>query len=253
MELNKKLLEFEEAKQRVEKAIENFYLEYYYVQRKYLKFNFSYRIEQVSHNNEKYIRFCFSSGKDRICRYIGKLEPALRACIKLRPKLCDNALLDLVRIIEKNELPFWFYKLPLQQESRGDFSLDDYVNFEFIMNSITQKARAIKGESRAIPYDLDNFVGFFIDEYPATSIFCRPIMIEINLIDSQDFLHNLDEKIPSIFPSESKLSFDLNKNYGRYITGRFLEQPYSFYFDIVWSGEFFKVRILNITGIERKN
>jgi hypothetical protein len=252
MESNSMLGEVEDAKIRIEKAIENFYLEWFFVRRKFLDMDFTYRIEQFTRGNEKYLRLCFGSGEGKICKYIGKLEPSIRALIYLRPKLTDKCVYQLVQLLEKNDLPFWFYKSPVYTDGKGVMALTDFVDFEFIQSSIAQKASNLKPDSKPIAYDLDNLFGFFIDEYPSSRIFYKPISIEIDLTSNHEFLESLDEQIQKLFPVESRYSFSIGKNLGRYITGMFLENPYNFFFDITWAGDIFKVRLLNIAGFERK-
>jgi hypothetical protein len=212
---------------------------------------FSYRIEQVNRGDGKYLRLAYCSKENRLISYIGKCEVAIRALILLRPKLCDRVVYDLVHIVENGEFPFWYYKTPIYTDYRGGLSMDELIDFHFIRESILKKAEKIKPDARPITYDIDNLGGFFIEEYPNENIVYKPINLEVDLISNNSFLQSLDEKLPLLFPVDSKYSFSIERNLGRFITGRFMEKPYSFFIDVVWCGDCFKVRMLNIAGFQK--
>lgn len=237
---------------RIEQAVEKFYLDWYFNHRSFYNTEFTYRIEQFTKKGEKYLRFRYGSDKNRLTGYIGNLDPALRACLAIRNKLCDQASENLSHILATCDLGHWFYKVPLYSELNGEKNKDFFIDFNFVMGAIIEKAKKIKPIATPMEYDLDNLVGFFIEEYPSPDIICRSLSTEIDLISQSDFLSKLDVELPRLLPVASRYAFNVEKSMGRYLIGKFLERPYYVYVDVVWKGEFYACRILNIAGFDKE-
>jgi hypothetical protein len=233
--------EVEDCVNRIEAGIEQLYLEWYFnPQRDILRNDFTYRIELDHKGEDKKPRVRLRSGSltNRKTVILGG-ENAIKALLVIREKLCDNALMDLQRILSSGEFPFWFYK-------ESEF-LPPYDPVE-IMKMILVQCKEIKPDSVASLMDIENLSGFFVEEYPDTKISYQRFETSINLLNVVDLKESIRQALAIILPIESTSSFSISRLLGRLCKGQFTSRPYHFYVDMGWKDTKYLLRFVNIAG-----
>jgi hypothetical protein len=236
-----------ECVSKIEQAVETLYFEWYYY-RPNLNSEFTYRVEVVNREEQgiitQYIRLCSGSGDKRKAFYIGKLALAVKALTFLNNILCDRALSDLQRILQANYDPFL----------GEDLSTGGVTKFtaEEVIKTLLRVSKEIKPNSLPTPLEIDGLIGFFIQEYPATDLCYQRFEATINLLDVDTYENCLRETLTELLPPDSTSAFCIDKNFGRYIQGRFLDRPYFYYFDLGWKNGNLELHLMNIGGFPRK-
>ncbi len=232
---------------RVEKAIEELYLEWYwYPKDESKRHNFSYRIELDGCLDDKEGRIRIRSGStgNRRTFYIGKSVPAIKGLLFLKEKLCDNAVLDLQKILSQGRVPVWTF-IDVKNNLPCPYSP------EFILGKINEYSKEINSNSTPLITDIYQFSGFFLDYLPVNKTNYRTIESSVNLLDDINLEQCICNAITEILPADSDCSFSATRFLGNYWTGVFQESPYQFYFDLGWREGSYLLKFLNIAGFSR--
>jgi hypothetical protein len=232
---------------KIEEAVEMLYFEWY-CYRPNLTSEFTYRIEVINRDEQgsitKYVRLCSGSGDKRKVFYVGQYDHGIKACIFLRNILCDRALSDLQRILQVDYDPFLGEEL-----SAGGVTK---FSAEQVIKTLIRVSKEIKPNSLPTPLEIDGLIGFFIQEYPATDLCYQRLEATINLLDAENYEKCLRGTLSELLPPDSTCAFCIDKNFGRYIQGRFLDRPYFYYFDLGWKNGNLELRLMSIAGFPRK-
>jgi hypothetical protein len=235
-----------ECVSKIEEAVEMLYFEWY-CYRTNLNSEFTYRIEVVNREEQgsitKYIRLCSGSGDKRKAFYIGKFALAVKALTFLRNILCDRALSDLQRILQADYNPFL----------GEDLSTGGITKFtaEQVIKTLIRVSDEIKPNSLPTPLEIDGLIGFFIQEYPANDLCYQRFEATIKLLNVDTYENCLRETLSELLPPDSTSAFCIDKNFGRYLQGRFLDRPYFYYFDLGWKNGNLELHLMNIAGFPR--
>jgi hypothetical protein len=157
----------------------------------------------------------------------------------LKEKLCDNAVLDLQKILSQGRVPFWTF-IDVKNNIPCPYSP------EYIMGKINELSKEINSESTPLVVDINHFSGFFLDSFPMNKIRYRTIESSMNLLDDINLDLCIQNAISKILPARSDCSFSATRFLGNFWTGIFQESPYQFYIDLGWRDGSYLLKFLNV-------